>query len=263
MAARGAGRPPPLPSDPHRPPAVADLDDGPRRCARGGERGRTAEAVGILGDYPLLDAAALLGGRGAQSARPAAGDCLYTPPTGRTRSSPPRRRSRSPPSPRRGSRRGGRAPAGFERRLVASPLAASAPRPAAPRCSSPRSCTHARPSSTERRAPSSPTSTRRASRQSTARCTAWRPAPRRSRTASLPTTGVPTRCRPMRLSATRRCGGASARSARPSLTCSSRPMKPPVGVASRQASPLNSPLTTSKSSQDGPAAPWPGGCCDS
>ena len=42
--------------------------------------GRTAEAAGVVGDYPLLDAAALLGGRGAQSAKLGAGDCLYTPP---------------------------------------------------------------------------------------------------------------------------------------------------------------------------------------
>ena len=62
----------------HRQSQISTMDlDGVREAVSGG---RTAEAVGILGDYPLLDAAALLGGRGAQSARLAAGDCLYTPP---------------------------------------------------------------------------------------------------------------------------------------------------------------------------------------
>ena len=98
------------------------------------------------------DAARAAGGRRARRALPAVGPsarrrrgwrswdraiCCTSRRTGRTpssRSTPP---SRSPPSPTRGSRRGGRAPAGSPRRLARSRTTRAAASAAPPRSSSP------------------------------------------------------------------------------------------------------------------------------
>ena len=62
----------------HRQSQVSPLRLEPARQAL--LDGRAPALPGVVGDYPLLDAPALLGARGALRAELGEGDCMYTPP---------------------------------------------------------------------------------------------------------------------------------------------------------------------------------------